>query len=442
MDTLSRQASEEEVIQSRMFNLNRGFSGTFQRPSLFLEPQFPWLVSDSALSSRTAWVGCPTLSPIEAIVDGDSPLITIEDFDGISLASRLEQQTPAATEAFSLLAQLAAAVDHLHTSNRVHGALSPISILIAEDGSLRIVDWMVDWNRVPLRFLSEVSGYLSPERLANGPAGPSADRFAFGVLAYQLLVGRVPFPGEGLAERLFRLRYGLFDDGVFAETDLANRSVFERVFSTDPVQRFDSCSVFLHELEKSQSQRSYAETRLLKVKEPSLASPDAIKAVELADTPPPRANYAPLTGWWITSAVFALLAFVLGISNWQMQGQIDKAADLTEQLRMNAAVTGSLQNGKFQVCNASPDALNIRELAVAYWDRNHKLRVFSSTAYTQEGWVVASASSQFFTWLQGQKTVWDGSVLLYFVRVIRGEREYVVSGRWDGSAQGCLHLSS
>jgi serine/threonine protein kinase len=440
METQPQQASDELVIQSSSFKLNRSFNDQLQGSALVLKLSFPWVYSSF---DRTPWIQCPELIQIDEIVDGESPIMLLDGFEGMSLASLLEQKTPTAEEAITILRQLATAVDYLHACNMVHGALRPSAILVGERMSLRIVDWMVDWNRVPLWFLPEAAEYLSPERLSNATAGPRADQFSFGVIACQLLVGRVPFPGEGLAERLFRQRYGLLDDGIFAKTGFGTHAVFERVFSMYPDDRFDSCSAFLDDLEKTPYQHSYAETRYLDVEDSSVASVDDFQAglqVEYAASAEPKGG--SLTGWWMTAAGFALLAFVLGVADWRTQIQIDKAENLAGQLKMSATATGSLQNGLFQVCNSSPEALDIRELAVAYWDTTRKLRVFTSTAYTADGWTVSPASSQSLSWPPGQKSVWDGSVLLYFARVQQGNKEFVVSGRWDGSAQGCLHLSS
>jgi hypothetical protein len=231
----------------------------------------------------------------------------------------------------------------------------------------------------------------------------------------------------------------LLDEGIFGETGFAMQAVFERVFSVDAEQRFDSCSAFVNELEKSPPQRSYADTRLLDVEDPQLQWSE-LSADPRGPSDSVEAGKSAPIAWWVMAAIFSVVAFVLGIANWRMQGRIDQANDLAEQLSASAA--GGFQNGQFQFCNAAPEALDIRELAVAYWDANHQLRTFSSTAYTQNGWAIAPASSQFLSWPVGRKTVWDGSVVFYSLRVEQGRKEFLLSGHWNGNERGCLHLPS
>lgn len=49
--------------------------------------------------------------------------------------------------------------------------------------------------------------YASPEQMAGGPAGPPSDVFSLGVVAWELLLGDHPFPGEGRA-RMAATRQG------------------------------------------------------------------------------------------------------------------------------------------------------------------------------------------------------------------------------------------
>jgi serine/threonine protein kinase len=435
METQSQHSTDESVMHTRLFCLDRGFNDQLKRSSLFLRPRFPWV---SSVLDNTSFSGNCGLLRVNAVIDEESPAVVLDDFEGVSLASRFEKQAPTTAEAITILRQIAAAVDSLHACNRVHGALSTSAILVDEELSLRIVDWIVDWSRVPLSFLTEAAEFLSPERLSDAPVGPHADQFSFGVIAHELLIGRSPFPGESFAERLFRTRYGLLDDGIFGETGLATHSVFERVFSVNPDRRFESCSAFLDAIEKSSYQRNFAETRLFEGEYLPNTSQAEIEAAPQEESPSPEVNQVSLTRWWITAGLFALLAFTLGVASWQFQGQIDRERDLAEQLKMSASDNASLENGTFQVCNSTSESLKIRELAVAYWDSNHKLRVFNSVGYTQDGWLVAPASSQFFSWPKGQKTVWDGSVLLYSLKVQEDQKEFIVSGRWDSGNQACL----
>lgn len=437
MDTQSNSAVKEQIVEGRWFSVSRAFNERVQRPSLLLQLGFPCALQRP---DPLPWANCPELAPARALADGELPLLVLDDFAGRSLASILERGTLARETAFAILRQIASALDRLHAGGLVHGALKPSSILVGEGSTVCIVDWMVGWSGLPLRYLSDGAEYLAPERLAGGQGGAGADQFALGVIAHQLLAGSYPFPG-GVAERLFRIRYGLPGEALFGETSIASHVVYDRIFSADPAERFDSCASVVQELEKLPRRRSYSETRLAGMEEEDPAglppepedgvSPDNGAAHDL-----PR----PLSRWWISAAALALLALGLGVLNWSTQAKLDGIAAQVEQFA-NVNTSGTLQGGAFRVCNLSPNSLEFREVAVAYWKANHKLSVFSNAGDSQIRWSVAPNSSQLLTWPVGGRAVWDGSVLFYFAKVQQGQKEFIISGRWNGSNdQDCLHL--
>jgi Protein kinase domain len=427
-------AAEGNVAQGQWFSLSRAFNPQLQARSLFLRLGFGWKFEHS---SGVPWKDGPELAAMQSVEDGESPLVVLENFDGVSLGAILERETVTPERALVILRQVAAALDRLHQCNLSHGALKPASILVGAGDAVRIVDWIVHWNRLPLKYLADAAEYLAPERLAQAKADARADRFALGVIAHQLLEGRHPFAGAGLAEKLFRIRYGMADQDVFGQTHLTARAVYDRLLSADPADRYESCAAAVEELDKAPRRRSYNETRLM---EPEGAPEETRFEIGSGPEAAQEAVSAPLSRWWALAAVLALLAFGLGVLNWRVQGRIDDlAAQAGRVAGGNHAST--LEDGRMQVCNVSPDAMEIRELAVAYWNADHQLNVFNSTAYTQAGWVVAPGSVQSLDWPPGDTTVWNGSALFYFALVREGQKEFVVSGRWDGNAPSCLHLS-
>jgi serine/threonine protein kinase len=423
----------DKVMDGHLFSLTQGFDPRMQQTVLALKLNFSWRPPNP---SEAPYKDCAQLSRIIATGERGSDDLWLDEFDGISLESLMTQGPLPLPDSFAILRQIAAALDHLHTFGHIHGALRPSSILVGAGLDVRIVDWMIGWNDVPPSLIAAASEYFSPEKLSDLPEGSHADQFALGTIAHQLLLGRTPFPADGLAEKLFRIRYGLWDDGATGEIEFATHGVYDRVFAIDPEERFANCSAFVDALEKASRQRSYSETRLIEVEENARPSASESHAdATLGHTFP--------AAWWVAAAAIALVACVMGIWTWHTQNQIDELGDrLGTQAVLDPASADLSRNGMFTVCNSSPAQVDIRELAVGYWDQNHKLQIFNSSQYTQEGWKVAPSSSQLFSWPPGQKTVWDGSVLFYFVRVRQEQKEYVVSGRWDANAQGCLHLPS
>ncbi|MDT4993610.1 MAG: hypothetical protein QOH97_3502 [Actinoplanes sp.] len=93
---------------------------------------------------------------------------------------------------------------HLHAAGWVHGDLKPSNVLLMADGSVRLADFglaaEIDGTHAYLP-PGGTADYLPPERAdedlgRNGVAiRQTADIWALGVTACQLLTGRLPFPG-------------------------------------------------------------------------------------------------------------------------------------------------------------------------------------------------------------------------------------------------------
>ncbi|MFJ8093472.1 protein kinase domain-containing protein [Streptomyces griseofuscus] len=118
--------------------------------------------------------------------------------------SALLAAEPRPTAGPALLAQIAEGLGQLHRAGWVHGDLKPANVLLMADGSARLADF---------NMAAELEGthgytpafstpdYTPPELLwaeigeRGRPIRPSADIWAFGVLAHLLLTGSFPLPG-------------------------------------------------------------------------------------------------------------------------------------------------------------------------------------------------------------------------------------------------------
>ncbi|MDA1081042.1 MAG: protein kinase [Gemmatimonadetes bacterium] len=150
-------------------------------------------------------------------IDG-LPYFTMPYVDGESLRARLGRGGLGVTEVVSLLRDVARALAYAHANGVVHRDIKPENILLA-GGAATVADFGIAKAISASR--DESSGntltqvgtsigtptYMSPEQAAGDTgADHRVDLYSFGVVAYELLVGRPPFahstPQKQLAAHL------------------------------------------------------------------------------------------------------------------------------------------------------------------------------------------------------------------------------------------------
>jgi serine/threonine protein kinase len=132
--------------------------------------------------------------------------IVMEFVDGQSCAEMLrEQQTLPPDEAVEILAQSCKGLDYAHRNGVVHRDVKPGNLLRGREGMVKLADFGIakaaeDSDITKVGSVLGTAAYLAPEQARGEPAGPSSDLYALGVVAYQLLAGRLPYDAGSLTD--------------------------------------------------------------------------------------------------------------------------------------------------------------------------------------------------------------------------------------------------
>jgi len=104
-------------------------------------------------------------------------------------------------------AQIAIALEHLHTHGIVYRDLKPENILLDEQGYLKLADFGMAKKLKPEEKAMSFCGtpeYLAPEIITGEGHNKAADWWSFGILIYEMLCGIPPFYNENL-DRMYEL---------------------------------------------------------------------------------------------------------------------------------------------------------------------------------------------------------------------------------------------
>ncbi len=107
----------------------------------------------------------------------------------------------APAQAVEVLLPTLSALDHAHRQGIVHRDVKPENVMITREGIIKVADFGLAraYADAQITEAGTVTGtvqYLAPEQLQGEPADPRTDLYALGVVAYELLTGRLPFTGE------------------------------------------------------------------------------------------------------------------------------------------------------------------------------------------------------------------------------------------------------
>jgi serine/threonine protein kinase len=132
--------------------------------------------------------------------------IVMEFVDGESCAEILrERRSLPPGEAVDILAQSCRGLDYAHRHGVVHRDVKPGNLLRSHDRMVKLADFGIAKaaEQSDITKVGSVLGtaaYLAPEQARGEPAGPASDLYALGVVAYQLMAGRLPYDAASLTD--------------------------------------------------------------------------------------------------------------------------------------------------------------------------------------------------------------------------------------------------
>ncbi len=182
---------------------------------------------------------------------GGASYIAMELIDGEPLDVLLQKQGQLPYKGVLLLArQLADALGYAHRAGIVHRDVKPSNIMVCADGqTAKLLDFGVarvgdgdpaSLARTQVGQLLGTPRYMSPEQALGLPVDHRSDLFSLGVVLYEMVTGKIAFPGGSLATLAIQIaqeKVALI--GELTENCPAGlRAIIDRLLAKTPEQRF------------------------------------------------------------------------------------------------------------------------------------------------------------------------------------------------------------
>ncbi len=249
---------------------------------------------------------------------GGMTALVMELVEGEDLSQRIARGAIPLDEALPIAKEIADALEAAHEQGIIHRDLKPANIKVRPDGTVKVLDFGLAKAMEPAAGSSPsmsmsptittpamtqagiilgTAAYMSPEHARGRTVDKRADIWAFGCVLFEMLTGKRPFDGEGIAETLGAV---IHKEPVWARLPAATpasvRTVLQRCLQKDPKQRLRDIGDVRIELMETLSAPP--------------ASPTSTTAL--------NASHPRAVSWYV-AATAALSALIATIAVWNLK---------------------------------------------------------------------------------------------------------------------------
>ena len=228
----------------------------------------------------TAYLDHPNIVPLHdmGLSEEGGPWFTMKLVRGRSLDEALDELSAAEAEAeerlplsrrLRLFLKLGQAIEFAHSRGVLHRDLKPSNVMLGEHGELYVMDWGI---AAPLDGPTgeKIAAGAPPDLLAPGPGKPSgtplymspeqanatpldvrSDVYTLGVILYEMVTLRLPYPGETVTDVNAAISFGSIVPVAQAQPGVSPSlaAVIERALSFRPEDRYPTVSALMDDLE-------------------------------------------------------------------------------------------------------------------------------------------------------------------------------------------------
>lgn len=279
-----------------------------------------------------------------------------------------------------LMLNLTGALGYAHAQGMVHRDVKPANILLNEHDEAVLTDFGIARLAQGSTLTQEgltvgTPAYMSPEQATGDTVDGRTDLYALGIILYEMLTGKTPFPDDGsvsvllkhLNEPVPRLSEYVHIDNPYLD------AIIFRALAKRPEDRYQSALQFADDLKSAFSGRvpDLTHTPEFTHTLPSTAPNKALPAPSSTKSPAPGAWFQSPMGLFALGLAFICVVLFAGL--WTQQNS--RASEATADAINNAeSMTGALY---FDSTFEADDDYNI------YWPQDNRLEL--SRMVTSDG---------------------------------------------------------
>jgi len=240
--------------------------------------------------------------------DPSGPFIVMEFVAGRSLRELIDASGITLAERLRWLIEVARVLAATHRLGLVHRDIKPENVMIRTDGSVKLLDFGIALRlpgpgRDPRDESSEIGPagtprYMAPEQIQRRRIDARTDQFAWGVVAYELLGGVLPWRSldDGVATAIAIVTERQVElSRVVLDVPPRLAQIIDRALEKAPARRFASMNELLAELESVVVEPT--------TEQPRLRSTTSKPSETRAETRAPRRRSSPMLRWGLALAV-------------------------------------------------------------------------------------------------------------------------------------------
>ena len=241
-------------------------------------------------------------------MDDGAPFLVMELVDGRPLSETMKPGEPQPwARVEEMLRQLTDALGHAHDAGVIHRDLKPENILVVERRGKELFK-LIDFGLAKVLDATELSQsgqvfgtphYMSPEQIRGDTTlDQRTDVYALGVIAYQMLAGKRPFPGDEITNIMYGHLFAEIPDlPAEVEQGATLSPILARAMTKAADQRYPTMDALADAI------KGHGESAVSKT-----ADAPTIMGSTVAEPPSRRANWG-----WVVSGSVAFLGLGLGL---------------------------------------------------------------------------------------------------------------------------------